>query len=152
MDQFPIAFPDGGLGAGLGHREVLDPGVALCRAVTEAMQSRGLIIAGSRDDQFGSGRDASLLHSNHYATPDSGRRDVIKRTSTSTGSIIGDIVRIVDALAGAGMPQVLVKRHTKPGDPVQVVRVIVPGLEGYRFEHYTPGPRAQAAMKVPAIA
>ena len=135
-----------------GYGASLDPGVALCRAVTEAMQSRGLIIAGSRDDQFGSGRDASLLHSNHYATPDSGRRDVIKRTSTSTGSIIGDIVRIVDALAGAGMPQVLVKRHTKPGDPVQVVRVIVPGLEGYRFEHYTPGPRAQAAMKVPAIA
>ncbi len=136
----------GGYGAGL------DPGVALCRAVTEAMQSRGLIIAGSRDDQFGSGRDASLLHSNHYATPDSGRRDVVKRTSTSSGSIIGDIVQIVDALAASGMPQVLVKRHTKPGDPVQVVRVIVPGLEGYRFEHYTPGPRARAAMKVLATA
>ncbi len=59
---------------------------------------------------------------------------------------------MVDALAGAGMPQVLVKRHTKPGDPVQVVRVIVPGLEGYRFEHYTPGPRARAAMKVLATA
>lgn len=128
-----------------GYGASLDPAVALCRAVTEAMQSRGLIIAGSRDDQFGSGRDASLLHSNHYLPPDPGQQPVRTPVDLSTGSILGDVEAIMGRLAAAGMPRVLVKRHTAPTDPVQVVRVIVPGLEGYRFEQYTPGPRARAA-------
>jgi hypothetical protein len=44
------------------------------------------------------------------------------------------------------MKQILIKRHTLPEDPVQVVRVVVPGLEGYLFEQYTPGPRARAVI------
>lgn len=130
-----------------GYGTNLDPSVALCRAVTEAMQSRGLIIAGSRDDQFGSGRDAALLHSNHHIAPEPGACDAVLHPNASTGSILGDIAEIADRLARAGMPQILVKRHTEPHDPVQVVRVIVPGLEGYRFEHYTPGPRARTVIK-----
>lgn len=129
-----------------GYGTSLDPGVALCRAVTEAMQSRGLIIAGSRDDQFGSGRDASILHSNHYATPDKGCTQVKIYPDSSTGSILGDLERVISLLADAGMKQILIKRHTLPEDPVQVVRVVVPGLEGYLFEQYTPGPRARAAI------
>jgi len=129
-----------------GYGTNLDPSVALCRAVTEAMQSRGLIIAGSRDDQFGSGRDAALLHSNHHIAPEPGACDAVLHPNASSGSILGDIAEIIDRLSRAGMPQILVKRHTQPGDPVQVVRVIVPGLEGYRFEHYTPGPRARAVI------
>jgi len=129
-----------------GYGTGLDPSVALCRAVTEAMQSRGLIIAGSRDDQFGSGRDAALLHSNHHSAPELGSRDVLVHANASTGSILGDIQELMTRLAAAGMSQVLVKRHTSPQDPVQVVRVVVPGLEGYRFEHYTPGPRARGVL------
>ena len=52
---------------------------------------------------------------------------------------------MTEKLRACGMDRVVVIRHTQPGDPVQVVRVIVPRLEGYRFEQYTPGPRARAA-------
>ena len=33
---------------------------------------------------------------------------------------------------------------THPDVGIPVTRVVVPGLEGYMFDHYTPGPRAQA--------
>ena len=132
-------------GAFGGYGTSLDPSVALCRAVTEAMQSRGLVIAGSRDDQFGSVRDASLMHSNHYEAPPEGRMPLIIRENESTGSIVDDVAVVTRKLQDAGMDRIVVLRHTQPGDPVQVVRVIVPRLEGYRFEQYTPGPRARAA-------
>lgn len=134
-------------GAFGGYGTSLDPSVALCRAVTEAMQSRGLVIAGSRDDQFTSERDAALMHSNHYEAPTPGAQPLTVRTDDSTGSIVGDVALVADRLRSVGMDRIVVIRHTQPGDPVQVVRVIVPGLEGYRFEQYTPGPRARAAME-----
>jgi ribosomal protein S12 methylthiotransferase accessory factor len=70
---------------------------------------------------------------------------MVRYEDMSTSSIIGDIELVLERLRGQGIERVLVKRHTAPSDPVQVVRVIVPGLEGYRFEQYTPGPRARAA-------
>ena len=132
-------------GAFGGYGTSLDPSVALCRAVTEAMQSRGLVIAGSRDDQFGSGRDAALMHSNHHEAPPPADKPLIIREDESTGSIVEDVAVVTEKLRACGMNRVVVIRHTQPGDPVQVVRVIVPRLEGYRFEQYTPGPRARAA-------
>lgn len=132
-------------GAFGGYGTSLDPSVALCRAVTEAMQSRGLVIAGSRDDQFGSIRDAALMHSNHHEAPSPGDKPLIARPDESTGSIVDDVAVVAQKLRDAGMDRIVVLRHTQPGDPVQVVRVIVPRLEGYRFEQYTPGPRARAA-------
>ena len=132
-------------GAFGGYGTSLDPSVALCRAVTEAMQSRGLVIAGSRDDQFGSVRDAALMNSNHHEAPPEGDKHLTVRSNDNTGSIVDDVAVVTERLREAGMEQIVVLRHTQPGDPVQVVRVIVPGLEGYRFEQYTPGPRARAA-------
>lgn len=132
-------------GAFGGYGTSLDPSVALCRAVTEALQSRGLVIAGSRDDQFGSVRDASLMHSNHHEAPPPGDKPLPMRQDESTGSIVDDVAVVARKLSDAGMDRIVVLRHTSPGDPVQVVRVIVPRLEGYRFEQYTPGPRARAA-------
>jgi YcaO-like protein with predicted kinase domain len=132
-------------GAFGGYGTSLDPAIALCRAVTEAMQSRGLVIAGSRDDQFGSVRDASLMHSNHYEAPPPGSKPLPLLEDASTGSIVDDVAVVAAKLREAGMDRIVVLRHTEPGDPVQVVRVIVPKLEGYRFEQYTPGPRARAA-------
>ncbi|MEI7692000.1 MAG: YcaO-like family protein [Actinomycetes bacterium] len=129
-----------------GYGTNLDPAVALCRAVTEAVQSRGLIISGSRDDQFGSGRDASLLHSNHYAAPDPGAQPVTVRPDRTGKSILEDIELLTALLAGAGMDQVMIHRYSDESDPAQVVRVTVPGLEGYRFPYYSPGPRAQRAL------
>ena len=64
--------------------------------------------------------------------------------SAATGSIEGDIGWYVERLRAHGFEQVIVIRHTRPEEPVQVVRVIVPGLEGYPFATASPGPRASA--------
>jgi ribosomal protein S12 methylthiotransferase accessory factor YcaO len=49
---------------------------------------------------------------------------------------------MVGSLVSAGFDQVIVLRHTSPGDPIQVARVIVPGLEGYQFSYAKTGQRA----------
>ena len=81
----------------------------------------------------------------YYAQTDTLGNTVIPE-DRSTGTIRGDIERLVGILADAGMHQVLVHRYTEPGHPFHVVRVVVPGLEGYRFERYQPGPRGLAAL------
>lgn len=137
----------GGAGTFGGYGAGLDAGTAMVRAVTEAAQARCLIIAGARDDQFRCGRDASRLASrqHHFAVPPT-IGDSQSRPDLSTGSLCGDIELLTGMLAANGMPQVLLHRYTEPGDPVQVVRVLVPKLEGYMFTSYTPGPRAKAAI------
>lgn len=139
------ALTRAGAFGGLGTN--LDPVVALTRAITEAVQSRTLIIAGARDDCFASGRLASILASHHWLVPEPGRVRPVIPASQSTGTILGDIEQIVTTLAAAGMSQVLVHRYTEPGHPFHVVRVVVPGLEGYRFERYQPGPRGLAVLE-----
>ena len=138
------ALTRAGAFGGLGTN--LDPVVALTRAITEAVQSRTLIIAGARDDCFASGRLASVLASHHWLVPDPGMVRPVIPENQSTGSILGDIEVMVSRLADAGMGQVLIHRYTEPGHPFHVVRVIVPGLEGYRFERYQPGPRGLAVL------
>ena len=140
-----LALTRAGSFGGLGTN--LDPVVALTRAVTEAVQSRTLIIAGARDDCFTSGRLASILSSHHWLAPEPGEVRPVIPEDRSTGTIRGDIERLVGILADAGMHQVLVHRYTEPGHPFHVVRVVVPGLEGYRFERYQPGPRGLAVQR-----
>ncbi len=139
-----LALTRSGAFGGLGTN--LDPVVALCRAITEAVQSRTLIIAGARDDGFGSGRQAAMLASQHWLTPPAGALRHEIPADRSTGSILGDVTLLVERLVSAGMPRVLVHRYTRPDDLFQVVRVVVPGLEGYRFERYQPGPRGLAVL------
>lgn len=138
-----------GSGAGTfgGYGASPDPMTAVVRAVTEAAQARVLLIAGARDDNFRCGRDAALLTSRHFR---SGRPEVtlepVERPDLSTGSLVRDVEQLVGMLRAQGMPRVLVHRYSAPTDPVQVVRVVVPGLEGYRFANYQPGPRAAAVL------
>jgi ribosomal protein S12 methylthiotransferase accessory factor len=139
-----LAMTRSGTFGGLGTN--LDPVVALCRAVTEAVQSRTLIIAGARDDGFGSGRHASMLASQHWVVPPAGSVHHELPVNRSTGSILGDVTLLVERLRAAGLQRVLVHRYTDPRDMFQVVRVVVPGLEGYRFERYQPGPRGLAVL------
>ncbi|MFN8125075.1 MAG: YcaO-like family protein [Candidatus Nanopelagicales bacterium] len=132
-----------GVGSYSGYGASLDPGIALVRAVTEAVQARGLIIAGARDDQFRCGRDASRLTSQHSWVHRADQSlDPVARPNLSTGALTTDVEQLITMLGDAGLPQVLVHRYTEPGDPAQVVRVVVPELEGYMFANYTPGIRA----------
>jgi ribosomal protein S12 methylthiotransferase accessory factor len=124
-----------GAGAGVSNS------TALVRAVTEAAQARCLIIAGARDDIFETMRSAATNQvAGAVKLPDAQLQAGIDH---GTGDVLGDIQWMVDRLTSAGFDQVIVFRHSLPGDPVQVARVIVPGLEGYQFAHAQPGARAR---------
>ena len=115
---------------------------ALVRAVTEAAQGRCLIVSGARDDMFESQRAAAT--SSTVSTPTSVEGVFDNDVNLGTGSVEGDLERAATMLRSAGFSQILVIRHTSPDDPVQVVRVIVPGLEGYMFSYAAVGERGQA--------
>ncbi len=128
-----------GAGAGTSAR------TALVRAVTEAAQARCLIVAGARDDQFASQRRAAQRAV--ASTEVDASEAYAGGLDAGTGTVIGDLQWLVDQVVQAGFPRVIVLRHTEPDEPVQVVRVIVPGLEGYPFGYAQTGPRAAAWAK-----
>ncbi|MBT5552277.1 MAG: YcaO-like family protein [Ilumatobacter sp.] len=134
--------PGGRTGSFKGAGASLSASAALVRAVTEAAQGRCLIVSGARDDMFESQRAAAT--SSTVSTPTSVEGVFDNDVNLSTGSVEGDLERAATMLRSAGFSQILVIRHTSPDDPVQVVRVIVPGLEGYMFSYAAVGERGQA--------
>ncbi|MCG5243418.1 YcaO-like family protein [Azospirillum doebereinerae] len=131
-----------------GYGTHLEPAVAMSRALTEAVQSRLVLIAGSRDDFFrrdlirnqnadGTAEIAAL--ESQPATVD-GRRFA----NLATPTFEGDIALLLNVLRRAGIEQALVFDLTQPEMDIPVVRVVVPGLEGYNFDFYAPGARPLA--------
>jgi ribosomal protein S12 methylthiotransferase accessory factor len=131
-----------------GYGAHLDPAIALIRAVTEAAQARVVYIAGARDDYFRQDRvlhfmsdnRASLARLQHAGLPD----EVSLRESAATTCFEGDLSLLMDRLRKAGCDQIIIVDLTQEAFDVPVVRVIVPGLEGYMFQHYVAGTRARA--------
>ena len=122
-----------GAGAGVSMR------TALVRAVTEAAQARCLIVAGARDDIFETGRSSSRVAAPARVLPEEQLAD---GTDFGSGDVLRDLKWMVSRLVDNGFPRVIVIRHTKPDEPVQVARVIVPGIEGYMFSYAAMGNRA----------
>lgn len=122
---------------------------ALIRAVTEAAQARCLITAGARDDLFELGRAASRRFA-RVSRPQE-LEEYYDTFDASTGSVIGDIEWYAQRLRDRGFEQVIVLRHSAPGDPIQVARVIVPGLEGYYFSTTQPGRRHDEWRKANSV-
>jgi ribosomal protein S12 methylthiotransferase accessory factor len=146
---------DPAMGLYRGYGAHLDPSIAMIRALTEAAQARLLLIAGSRDDYFT--RDQRM---NRFMGD--GRRlqfDAIPATavadryeSGATATFEDDVTVVLDRLTQAGLESVIVVDLTHPELQIPVVRVIVPGLEGYMFDYYRPGERAQAhAQQLAAV-
>jgi len=116
------------------------------RAVTEAIQARLNFIAGSRDDIF---RTAFVR-----ARTDFGRAvEVIQRdradcvraethTSRAANTFEEDIAELLNCVRKTGLHHVVVADLTPADFPVHVVRVIIPGFEGYMHHGYRPGKRA----------
>ncbi len=136
-----------GLGTYKGYGAHLDPEVAMLRALTEAAQSRLVYISGARDDalrhkylllkQFDTVGRASLVDQIPAVV------DAQQRNSQATSTFEGDIQVLVEKLGRVGLDQVIVCDLTLPGFDVSVVRVIVPGMEGYKgMNFYQPGNRA----------
>ena len=139
-----VGNPTMGLYHGYGTH--LDPQVAVIRAICEAAQGRLVYIAGSRDDCFGH-------HRRFRATFEEANAQLLGRPETvdlqqfrddSGDTFEADGRTLLRRLRAIGIHRVLAVDMTHPDVGVDVFRVVVPGLEGYMLEDFTPGPRAQA--------
>jgi ribosomal protein S12 methylthiotransferase accessory factor len=138
---------DPSMGLYRGYGAHLDPSIAMIRALTEAAQARLLLIAGSRDDYFTRDQRMNLSMGDRRrgafdALPAIASAD--RHVSAATATFHEDVAVVLDRLRGAGLDSVVVVDLTDPELQIPVVRVVVPGLEGYMFDHYRPGPRARA--------
>jgi ribosomal protein S12 methylthiotransferase accessory factor len=141
-----------GLGGYKGYGAHLDPEIAMLRALTEAAQGRLVYIAGARDDAFrhrfevNRKTDASNRSLTLQQIP--AIVDAREQTSEATATFEGDIRVLIEKLRRAGLEQVIVYDLTLPGFDLSVVRVIVPGLEGYKgMNFFKPGHRATSFLR-----
>lgn len=133
-----------------------DRGIALARALTEAVQSRLTMLAGARDD----------LPRSAYARLDAGmskdRGDVEKAVVATRGfsevitfesvAVEDDVDWLLGRLESAGLDQIIAVDLTNSRIALPVVRVIIPGLEGpHDVPGYVPGPRARRAAGKAAL-
>ena len=123
----------------------LNRGVALSRALTEAIQSRLTLITGSRDD----------LSLRDYATGPFAPAPVIRPRRpfqavpdlSDLPTFNDDLELICRRLEAVGIRQVIGVDLTRPEFGIPVVRVVVPGLEGPDDDpEYVPGRRARNAQ------
>lgn len=131
-----------------GYGAHLDPEIALTRAITEAVQARTVTIAGSRDDLYRHREVRRLAHAASgrpwEATLATAPRAAAPGPSRATDTFDDDITVMIESLRRAGLHRVVVLDLSTSWCPISVVKVIVPGLEGYRMENYAPGPRARS--------
>lgn len=144
-----IYDPSGHTPSSHGYGAHLDPEVAMVRALTEAAQTRAILISGARDDIFhqyytalrlqrNNGSEARILESNPSTV------DAKVRKSQATSTFEEDIEIILEKLKQAGLNQVIVFDLSPPEWDISVVRVIVPGLEASFHTNYNPKQRAIA--------
>lgn len=126
-------------------------GVALSRALTEAAQSRLTLIAGSRDDAPPS------LYLEHRDSESVARQIAILRDEpvqrsfddapdATHDTLDEDVAYELDVLRERGLDDVIMVDLTRPEARVPIVRMLIPGLEGYaeKVVDYRPGPRVRA--------
>ena len=141
---------DHGVGLMKGSGAHLDPEVAVLRAITEALQARLNFIAGSRDDIFRSAFSRAranwrtmMERLEHAFDADSPQGSLGESRAAATFE--DDVHRLLTNVRKAGLEHVVIFDLTPEDFPVHVVRVVVPGMEGYMHHGYRPGPRACAA-------
>ena len=138
---------ENGNGINKGYAAHLDPAVAQARALTETIQARAVWIAGSRDDflherfEKVKAADNSAMLAQLYRHPITSANAHADR---SCDTFEADIDTLCAALDAAGIPEPLVYEFAHDY-PCSVVRVIVPTLEGYKFDYSQRGPRASLA-------
>jgi len=127
--------------------------IAAVRAVTETIQARLSLIHGGRDDLVNvwgrhEGRsedDIERIYRAAVAAFATGPEiEFAAVADHRPDAIPAAIDLLVERLEAAGLPRVLRAVYTPADYPVQVVRVIVPGLEHYTLESRRAGPRIRA--------
>lgn len=130
-----------------GYGAHLDPAVALARALAEVAQARLSLIAGARDDRFlsewrnarRSDSEARLARLRSQVP----QRCADEQPDLSGETFEGDLAIVLERLASVGLGRAGVLDLSPRGAPVAVVRVWVPGLEGYATSYRWPGYRAR---------
>ena len=134
-----------------GYGAHLDPEIAMIRALTEAAQGRLIYISGSRDDFFRCNY-RRLKRGDDERTIDYIERspetvDAGNRKNESSDTFEEDIIRVFEKLKKVNINQIIALDLTLPEFDIAVVRIIGPGLEGYKFDYYSPGQRALAFLE-----
>ena len=120
-----------------------NPEIALLRSILEANQARTIIISGSRDDMHKNiylrervrNRTETYNQIIHNSRPLS---QIVFENSSTPLAIADNIDKTIDILTDNGFNKIYVVPLTSSEEPVQVVKVIVPGLEGYHSATYKP--------------
>jgi ribosomal protein S12 methylthiotransferase accessory factor len=119
--------------------------IALLRALTEAAQSRLTLITGSRDD-LGPDRYTQYRKPTTHGAVPAATRAFTEAPNWDSDTLDGDVDWELDRLRSAGIKRVIAVDLTNHAFKLPVVRVIIPGLEGYlEIPGYVPGKRALAA-------
>jgi YcaO-like protein with predicted kinase domain len=109
-------------------------GIALLRAITEAVQVRLTLISGARDnptqEEYALAREPELMRRQAAVLAGGAARDFRAASSFEGDSFQADVAWELEALRSAGITQVVVVDLTREEFNIPVVRVIVPGLEG----------------------
>jgi YcaO-like protein with predicted kinase domain len=127
-----------------------DRAVALSRALTEAAQSRLTLIAGSRDDAppayYRRVRNARAIATHGARLGRRSSRSFADVAHVPGDSIDEDVTHVLDRLRAVGLSQAILVDLTRPEALIPVVRMIVPGLEGWvdKVESNVPGERRRA--------
>jgi YcaO-like protein with predicted kinase domain len=138
-------------GAGAGAHSAR--GVALLRALTEAVQVRTTYIAGSRDDlqpcAFTPATiEQKLQNARKLMTGAGPGRDFRSIPTYDGESFEDDLAWLLAQLGTPGLGPVVAVDLTRPDLAIPVVRVVIPGLEGPDdHPRYIPGPRVRAATE-----
>ena len=139
--------------AGMGGGCHPDRVVALSRALTEAAQARLTLIAGSRDD-FTTGyyrqiKDGDVLAAHRDRLDAAGTHSFTDVTHAPAPSIDEDVTNELDRLKRAGVRQAILVDLTRPDLRIPVVRMVVPGLEGWtdKADANVPGERRRIFRK-----
>jgi ribosomal protein S12 methylthiotransferase accessory factor len=140
-------------GAGAGAHPAR--GIALLRALTEAIQVRTTYITGSRDDlrpdEFTPpGIAHKLRRARALMSGDAARRSFRDVPTYDSRTCAEDLAWMLDRLRAVGIGEVMAVELTRPEIGLPVVRVVIPGLEGPDdHDGYVTGPRALALLGGP---
>lgn len=114
----------------------LDPDVAACRAITEAVQTRATYVSGSREDltrpTFAHVFDVARLRRVRSMVEQTGA-DTLRRADwpqVDPTDLGADLATTLAATRRAGLTSVLAVDVPAPVDGVAVARVVVPGAAG----------------------
>jgi len=124
-----------------------DRAVALSRALTEAAQARLTLIAGTRDD-FTPGyyrqlKDPDMLATHLARLGAAATRSFADVAHVPAATLDEDVTNELDRLKAVGVRQAVLVDLTRPELGIPVVRMVVPGLEGWtdKADANVPGER-----------